>query len=211
MMFASRADAGQRLGKLLRDEGTEADLVLGLPRGGVVVAAEVARVLERPLDVLVVRKIGHPWSREFAVGAMAEPDVVILDDESLARNSVNRARLDAIIEEETQRLRDYRARFHRCGPPDLANKALLLVDDGLATGATMEAAVLAARKQTAQIVIVAVSVASVSALERLSRVADAVKALNVDEDFQAVGQYYREFSQTSDEEVIALLEALARP
>ena len=211
MMFASRTDAGQKLGQLLRDEGAEADLVLGLPRGGVVVAAEVARVLERPLDVLVVRKIGHPRSREFAVGAMAEPDVVILDDESLAHNPVNRARLEEIIAEETRRLRDYSMRFHRHAPPNLATKSLLLVDDGLATGATMEAAVFAARKQTARTLTVAVPVASVSAMERLARVADGVKALRVDEDFQAVGQYYREFSQTSDEEVIALLETLARP
>ena|SRR5688572_16735839 len=207
MTFASRKDAGNRLGRLLRDEGMEVDLVLGLPRGGVVVAAEDARVLQRPLDVLVVRKIGHPWYREFAVGALAEPDVVVLDQDSLSRNPVNRAQLEGVIAEETGRLQQYRAQFHRGGPPRLAGKIIGLVDDGLATGATMEAAVRAAKKQDALSVIVAVPVASAHAMQRLEGVANNVLALFVDEDFQAVGQYYAEFSQTSDEEVLALLRS----
>lgn len=207
MEFASRLEAGHRLGCLLRDAGVEVDLVLGLPRGGVVVAAEVARVLQRPLDVLVVRKIGHPWHREFAVGALAEPDVVILDEGSLGRNPIGRSQLDEVIAEETARLGQYRKQFHRGGTPDLAGKSVLLVDDGLATGATTEAAVVAARKQKARKVIVATPVASVSAMDRLKRVADEVKALLVDPGFEAVGQYYDEFSQTSDEEVLALLDA----
>src|SRR5688572_9105629 len=135
MTFASRKVAGHQLGCRLRDEGLEVDLVLGLPRGGVVVAAEVARVLQKPLDVLVVRKIGHPWYREFAVGALAEPDVVVLDQNSLARNPVSRAQLDGVIAEETERLQQYRAQFHRGGFPGLAGKSSVLVDDGLATGA----------------------------------------------------------------------------
>ena len=207
MEFASRMEAGHRLGRLLRDLGVEVDLVLGLPRGGVVVAAEVARVLQRPLDVLVVRKIGHPWHREFAVGALAEPDVVILDEGSLGRNPIGRSQLDEVIAEETERLEQYRKQFHRGGAPDLAGKSVLLVDDGLATGATTEAAVAAARKQKARKVIVATPVASASAMDRLKCVADEVKALLVDPCFEAVGQYYEEFSQTSDEEVLALLEA----
>jgi predicted phosphoribosyltransferase len=200
-------EAGHRLGRLLRDLGVEVDLVLGLPRGGVVVAAEVARVLQRPLDVLVVRKIGHPWHREFAVGALAEPDVVILDEGSLGRNPIGRSQLDEVIAEETERLGQYRKQFHRGGTPDLAGKSVLLVDDGLATGATTEAAVAAARKQKARKVSVATPVASASAMNRLKSVADEVKALLVDPCFEAVGQYYEEFSQTSDEEVLALLEA----
>ena len=207
MIFASRKDAGNRLGRRLRDERLEVDLVLGLPRGGVVVAAEVARVLAKPLDVLVVRKIGHPWYREFAVGALAEPDVVILDEDSLSRNPVGRAQLDGVIAEETDRLRQYQAEFHRAGLPSLAGKSVVLVDDGLATGATMEAAVRAAKKLNARSVIVAVPVASTHATERLESVADDVKALLVDENFHAVGQYYAEFSQTSDEEVLALLQS----
>ena len=205
MTFASRQDAGRRLGCFLRDEGLEVDLVLGLPRGGVVVAAEVARVLAKPLDALVVRKIGHPWYREFAVGALAEPDVVILDEDSLSRNPVGRAQLDGVIAEETERLRQYQVEFHRGGMPALKAKSIVLVDDGLATGATMEAAVRAGQKLAARSVFVAVPVASTHATERLESIATGVKALVVDDDFQAVGQYYAEFSQTTDEEVSALL------
>jgi predicted phosphoribosyltransferase len=207
MTFASREEAGWKLGCRLREEGVAVDLVLGLPRGGVVVAAEVARALQRPLDVLIVRKIGHPGYREFAVGALAEPDVVILDAVSLERNPAARAQLEVVIAEETQRLRQYQAQFHRAGGLDLSGKAVLLVDDGLATGATMEAAVLAAQKQNARKITVAVPVASTNAVDRLAQVADEVTALLADPGFEAVGQYYAEFSQTSDREVLALLEA----
>src|SRR5208283_4699819 len=150
MRFASREDAGRQLGQRLRKQGVGADLVLGLPRGGVVVAAEVARALQCPLDVLIVRKIGHPRQREFAVGALAEPDVVILDEHWLGKNPVARLQLDGVIAEEKQRLRDYGARFHQAGVLDLNGKSVALVDDGLATGATTEAAVLAARNRNAQ-------------------------------------------------------------
>src|SRR5208282_1270239 len=112
MKFASREDAGRRLGWHLLEQSVEADLVLGLPRGGVVVAAAVAQVLQRPLDVLVVRKIGHPWHREFAVGALAEPDVVIYDEASLLEFPVAHEQLDAVVEEELVRLRAYRLQFH---------------------------------------------------------------------------------------------------
>ncbi len=207
MMFASREAAGQELGRRLRDERVEIDLVLGLPRGGVVVAAEVARLLQRPLETLIVRKIGHPWYREFAVGALAEPDVVLLDEGSMHRNLVVRADLDEVIAEETQRLREYKTKFHRGSAPDLNGKAVLLVDDGLATGATTEAAVKAARRQKARRVVVATPVASTNAMERLQRLADDVIALLVDPGFEAVGQYYEEFTQTSDAEVVALLES----
>jgi putative phosphoribosyl transferase len=207
MMFASREEAGWKLGCHLRAGGVKVDLVLGLPRGGVVVAAELARLLQRPLDVLIVRKIGHPRQREFAVGALAEPDVVLMDEASLERNPLVRAQLDEVIAEETQRLRRYQALFHRAGEFSLADQTVLLADDGLATGATMEAAVLAARKQNARRIVVAVPVASPSAVQRLEQVADEVVALVVDPGFQAVGQYYEKFAQTGDDEVLALLAA----
>ena len=207
MRFASRTDAGRRLGQHLVGRGIEADLVLGLPRGGVVVAAEVARVLQRPLDVLIVRKIGHPWQREFAVGALAEPDVVIFDESIKWKNPLARAELDDVIAEEKERLREYRLQFHRDPAPVLEGKIVLLVDDGLATGATAEAAVLSAKQQKAKRVIIAAPVASTHAVERLRRVADEVEVLFTDPDFGAVGQYYSEFSQTSTDEVMALLRA----
>ena len=194
------------LGRALREQGVRADLVLGLPRGGVVVAAGVARALRLPLSVLIVRKIGHPWHREYAVGALAENGVTILDESAIGKNSAVLADLEAVIQEEKERLRDYQAKFHARGAPDLAGKAVLLVDDGIATGATMEAAVRSAQQGGASTVVVTAPVASTNAVERLSRVADEVRALCVDPDFAAVGQYYHTFAQTTDEEVVELLE-----
>jgi|SRR5579859_6136663 len=207
MVFASRQDAGRRLGYQLQQQGIEADLVLGLPRGGVVVAAEVAQAIKVPLDVLVVRKVGHPMHREFAVGALAESDVVVLDQGVIGSNPIVRAELCEVIEEEKERLRSYQHRFHGAEVHDLSQKAVILVDDGLATGATTEAAVLSARKQRAHRIIVAAPVASVNAVERLRPVADEVIVLFVDPDFDAVGRYYDSFSQTTDEEVLGLLNA----
>ena len=209
MKFASRTDAGQRLGRHLLEKGIEADLVLGLPRGGVVVAAEVARMLRCPLDVLIVRKIGHPWQREFAVGALAEPDVVIFDESYKWKDPLARAELDDVIAEEKERLRKYRSEFHRAAAPSLEGKKILLVDDGLATGATAEAAVISARQQKAIRVIIASPVASEHAVQRLQRVADEVAVLILDPEFGAVGQYYARFPQTGDAEVKALLRAAA--
>ena len=207
MTFASREDAGRRLGCHLLENSVDGEVVLGLPRGGIVVAAEVARVLRRPLDALVVRKIGHPFHREFAVGAMAEGDVVILDEPVIGSGTPMREALEEITRDEQARLREYELKFH-VGPGwDLAARRVLIVDDGLATGATMEAAVLSARKRGAREIIVAVPVASVSAVARLKRVADGVMALLVDPEFDAVGSYYESFSQTTDEEVAALLKS----
>jgi predicted phosphoribosyltransferase len=205
MKFTSRQDAGRRLGKYLRERGVMADMVLGLPRGGVVVAAEVARELKLPLDVLVVRKIGHPLNREFAVGALAEPDVFILDGQSFSQIPVARAQLEKVVAEETARLREYRLRFRHAAAPSLNDKSVLLVDDGLATGATAEAAVISARQQNARRIIISAPAASASAFEKLERVADEVVVLTVDADFGAVGQYYEHFAQTTDYEVLELL------
>jgi len=208
MMFASREDAGRQLGRYLRDREIQADLVLGLPRGGVIVAAEVAHILDLPLGVLIVRKIGHPWQREFAVGALAENGVVLLDEQVLAQNPLLRAELEQIIAEEGERLEVYRARF-RQERLDLRGKATLLIDDGLATGSTTEAAVASARRQGARRVIVAVPVASSSAVQRLRTVADEVVPFFVDPEFDAVGRYYDVFTQTTDEEVSVILRAEA--
>ena len=178
---------------------------MGLPRGGVVVAACVAHELKLPLDVLVVRKIGHPLQPEFAVGALAEPDSVFLNEECLSEYPVSRGKLDKIIADEKNRLRDYRQRFHLHEIPVLAGKSVLLVDDGLATGATAEVAALSAHKQNARRVIVAAPVSSTNAADRLRLVADDVEILSEEQNFQAVGQFYDEFYPTTDEEVIALL------
>jgi putative phosphoribosyl transferase len=206
-MFVSREDAGRKLGWRLKELGIQADLVLGLPRGGVVVAAEVAHILRLPLDVLIVRKIGHPLYREFAVGALAEKGVVVFDEAVVGTNPIIQAELDEVVDEENERLRSYQARFHRDPTRDLKAKSVLLVDDGLATGATTEAAVLSARKQGAAKILVAAPVASTHASERLERVADDVVFLFTDPFFDAVGNYYETFSQTTDDEVLDLLKA----
>ena len=205
MIFASRQEAGERLGVYLRQRGIQADLVLGLPRGGVVVAAGVARELKLPLDVLVVRKIGHPLQPEFAVGALAEPDSVFLSEDCLMEYPVSRSKLDRIITEEKNRLSEYRRRFHLHEIPVLAGKSVLLVDDGLATGATAEVAALSARKQNARRVIMAAPVSSTNASDRLRQVADDLEVLSEEPYFQAVGQFYDEFYPTTDDEVISLL------
>jgi putative phosphoribosyl transferase len=205
MIFASRQEAGERLGDYLQRRGIEADMVLGLPRGGVVVAAGVAHRLKVPLDVLVVRKIGHPFQPEFAVGALAEPDSVFLNEETLAEYPISTGKLDKIIAQEKERLHEYGRRFHLHEIPSLDGKTVLLVDDGLATGATAEVAVLSARKQNARRIVVAAPVASLNAVELLRRIADDVEVLAEDADFQAVGQFYDEFSATEDDEVISIL------
>ena len=205
MIFASRQEAGERLGEFLRQRGIAADLVLGLPRGGVVVAAGVARELKLPLDVLVVRKIGHPFQPEFAVGALAEPDSLFLNEDSLAEYPIARSKLDKIIAEERERLYEYRRRFHLHEIPVLEGKRVLLVDDGLATGATVEVAALSARKQNASLVVVAAPVASTNAVDRLRRIVDDLEVLSEEPDFEAVGQFYDDFLPTEDAEVISLL------
>ncbi|PWU08295.1 MAG: phosphoribosyltransferase [Verrucomicrobia bacterium] len=205
-MFASRHQAGQSLGQYLQERHVQAELILGLPRGGVVVAAEVARQMGLPLDVLIVRKIGHPSQREFAVGALAEPDVVLFDEAVIGTNPIIRAELTKVVAEEEQRLQTYQAEFHLNGPPVLGGKAVVLVDDGLATGATTQAAIASARKQNAASVVVAAPVASTTAVERLTPLADDIVVLLMDPDFEAVGRYYEEFGQTTDEEVLELLK-----
>ena len=207
MLFASREQAGFKLGQHLRELNIQADRVLGLPRGGIVVAAEVAHMLRLPLDVIVVRKVGHPRHREFAVGALAEGDVVLLDTLAMEKTNVLKEELDQVISEEEERLREYQVKFGQTQPAHLAERTVLIVDDGLATGATTEAAVMSARKRKARDVYVAVPVASDNAFERISRIADQVFTLLVDLDFDAVGRYYQQFAQTTDEEVISLLSA----
>jgi len=205
MSFLSRQDAGQKLARHLLNEGIGVDVVIGLPRGGVIVASEVAHALQRPLGVLVVRKIGHPMHREFAVGALAENDVILLNERIIANETV-RAELSEVIDEEKERLAQYRRKF-QVQKTDLCDKAVLIVDDGLATGTTMEAAVLSARRQGAKKVMIAVPVGSASAIEKLQRVADAVIAIIADPGLEAVGAYYESFPQTDDDEVVSVLQA----
>lgn len=191
------------LGRRLKERGTPADIVLGLPRGGVVVAAEVARMLIRPLDALIVRKVGHPVQREFAVGALAEHGIELFDPTAPTGSPA----LDRVLAEEKQRLARVERLFAINRRPRLTGLHVLLVDDGLATGATMEAAARSVRAQQARSVMVAVPVASTHAVSRLSRLADEILTLINDPALEAIGYYYDSFEQTTDEEVIQLLDA----
>ncbi|RJF72412.1 phosphoribosyltransferase [Deinococcus cavernae] len=207
-MFSDRREAGQRLGEALVAWRDEPHLVvLGLPRGGVPVAAEVARALGAPLDVFVVRKLGLPQYPEVAMGAVAV-GARWLNTELIAQVGVtpdDLARVEAREQQELQR----REQVYRAGkgPLDLRGKTVLLIDDGLATGATMHAAVQAVRALEAAKIGVAVPVAAPDTLLALGREANEAFSLLAPQGFRAVGQFYREFGQTSDAEVLALLEA----
>jgi predicted phosphoribosyltransferase len=208
-LFHDRVDAGRRLAAALEGGRLEGAVVVGLARGGVPVGAEVARRLSLPLDALAVRKVSHPWQPEYATGAVAPgPDGVFvrshdgLSDEALAR-LVGRAKAEA------NRLD---AALHEHVPPlDLAGRTAVLVDDGLATGATMVAAVRWARGRGASRVLVAVPVAAAQSLVLIRREADEVVCPHERHDFGAVGFWYDVFDQVADEQVVALLEEHRRP
>jgi predicted phosphoribosyltransferase len=206
-MYADRADAGRALANALAHLRAAPDaIVLGLPRGGVPVAYEVARALGLPLDVLVVRKLGLPQQPELAMGAIASGGAVVVNDEVVRYLGSRREAFEAVraceqVELE-RRERDYRGAR---SPLELAERTAILVDDGLATGATMEAAVRALQSLRARRVVVAVPVASQEAVERIEALADEVVCLATPPFFSAVGQWYADFGQTEDAEVRDLL------
>ncbi|MGZ6826679.1 MAG: phosphoribosyltransferase family protein [Mycobacteriales bacterium] len=206
MIFRDRADAGRRLAERLAAMKGEDAVVLALPRGGVPVAAEVARALGLPLDVVVVRKLGLPFQPEVAMGAVGEGDVVVTDDDLVAQARVG-ARELALVAARERREVQRRARLFREGRPPvpLAGRTALVVDDGIATGATARAACQVARALGAGRVVVAVPTGAADALRLLAQEADEVVCLDVPPHFLAVGQWYADFRQTSDEEVVALL------
>lgn len=212
MLFHDRTDAGQRLGKrlqeLFRQKGTSGDvLVLALPRGGVPVAFEVALALNAPLDVFVVRKLGAPGHEELAMGAIASGGIRELNTEVVDALRITPLQIEVTAAREAREL-ERREQLYRGdqSPLEVSSKSIILVDDGLATGYTMRAAVAALRQQHPKQIIVAVPVAALSICEELEREADAVVCLYTPFDFMAVGQWYQNFEQTSDEEVRHLLE-----
>lgn len=210
--FRDRRDAGAQLASRLAAKPSNHQLIVcALARGGVPVGFEVATRLNVPLEVLIVRKLGAPGQPELAIGALAPDGVRVLNTDLVRLLGVSAAELDAITAREADELAR-REREYRLGrpAPDLLDKAAVLVDDGLATGASMEAAVAWARHRQAARVIVAVPVASDSAVERLAREADEVIAVDVPPRFNAVGAWYQDFSQTSDAEVLDLVSAARR-
>ena len=210
--FQNRQDVGEQLSARLDDAHLQAPLVLALPRGGVPVGYEIALVLDAPLDVFVARKVGAPGRRELGIGAIAEGGVVVADAEMLRTLGVSSARFDQLAGAERAELsRLVRLYRGERALPDLADRDVVLADDGLATGITAEAALRSLRGRGARRLLLAVPAAAPESAARLTGLADEVVCVIAPIDFVAVGKWYDDFDQTSDEEVLRLLAAAGQP
>ncbi len=213
--FLDRHDAGRRLGGALAAAGFDRDgdlIILALPRGGVPVGYEVARRLDAPLDVFLVRKLGVPGHEELAMGAIASGGVIVLNDDVLRHARVGQADIDRVARAEAAELarRERAYRGDRAAPPGVDGKTAILIDDGLATGASMRAAAEAVRRLNPKKVVVAVPVAAPETCAHFRARVDDVVCAVTPQPFAAVGMWYEDFSQTSDDEVRELLERAER-
>jgi putative phosphoribosyl transferase len=207
-LFRDRVEAGQLLADELTKYAQRKDvIVLGLPRGGVPVAFEVAKKLHAPLDVFVVRKLGVPGHRELAMGAIATGGIRVLNEEVVSGLGISQLTIDAVAAEEQRELarRELAYRGHHASS-SIRGKTVILVDDGIATGSTLRAAVRALRQQQPARLVVAVPTAAPSSYAELKHQVDEMIALMTPADFYAVGQWYEDFGQTTDAEVTSLLE-----
>lgn len=210
LRYHDRVDAGQRLGAELAERDFVDPVVLGLPRGGVVVAAEVAIVLAAPLDVVVVRKVGVPGHRELAMGAIGEGGVRVVDERVRRAEQVDREAYERVEAIEEARVEERAALYRSVRPRlPLAGRTALLVDDGIATGSTARAAIAVCRAEDAASVVLAVPVAPPDAVAELARQADEVVCPSRPERFSAVGWWYDRFDQVSDDQVLTLLGVAA--
>lgn len=205
--YRDRSDAGKVLSEHLTAYAHREDvIVLALPRGGVPVAFEIARALSLPFDVFVVRKLGVPGQEELAMGALATGNVTVFNDNIIQTLHVPKESIEAVIEEETKELHRRELAYRgNILPPDLKNKTIILVDDGIATGATIRAAIKALRTFHPTTIIVAVPVAEATTCQQLADVADKIICPFRPLYFSAVGEWFEDFSQTTDEEVHELL------
>jgi putative phosphoribosyl transferase len=211
MMFIDRRDAGRRLAAAVKERLGEAKnvMVLGLPRGGVVVAEEVARVLQCPVDVVVVRKIGAPGIEELAIGAVGETGAPVLNERLIGSAGVSQEYLTRAIDAARQEVRR-RVAVYRPGPrPDVHDATVVLVDDGIATGYTVEAAIATLREWQAARIVLAVPVAPPQAVAHFRGLVEDLVVLTAPFEFWAVGQFYENFAQVSDAEVKAILSDMA--
>jgi putative phosphoribosyl transferase len=210
--FQDRHDAGRQLAVELHAYANRPDvIVLALPRGGVPVGFEVATALDAPLDVFVVRKLGLPWEEEVAMGAIASGGVRVLDSDLIRAARVSQAEVERVTAIERAELARRERQYRGERPfPDLRGKTVILVDDGLATGSTMRAAVAALRQEVPSRVVVAVPVAAPETCNAFRDIADEIVCAMTPEPFRAVGYWYHDFSQTSDEEVQELLDRARR-
>lgn len=207
--YSNRSAAGQVLaGRLLHYAHRPDAIVLALPRGGVPVAFEVARILHLPLDIFIVRKLGVPGHEELAMGAIATGGVRVINHTVVNTVGISPDVIDRVTETELAELKRREFLYREgCPAPDLREKAVILIDDGLATGSTMRAAVAAVRQQQAARIVVAVPVASVDTYAEFSAEVDEIVCPLTPANFHAVGQWYDDFAQTTDEEVRKLLVA----
>jgi putative phosphoribosyl transferase len=203
--FSDRREAGIELAaKLRRYAGRTDVVVLALPRGGVPVAFEVAEALDAPLDIFLVRKLGMPGYPEYAMGAIASGGVRVISEDVVRAYGIPQSAIDAIAREEQKKLARREREYRRDGLTDLRDRIVIVVDDGLATGATMRTAVQAVRQHRAARVVVAVPVGAPSTCDEFADITDETVCAQTPEPFSAVGQWYLDFSQTTDEEVHAL-------
>lgn len=209
VLYRDRAEAGRALAEELRKNRRNLQpnvVVLGLPRGGVPVAYEVARALDVPLDVCVVRKVGAPMEPEFAIGAVAEDGGVVVDRDTVRWLGISEQELEALVEKGKAEVEERVIRFRHGAPKDVRGMTVILVDDGVATGATARAALLTLRERGASKLILAVPVGASESLEELASEADEVVCPDAREAFTAVGLWYEDFSETTDEDVVVLLQ-----
>lgn len=211
MFFLDRHDAGRKLAQALTHLQGEEPLVLGLPRGGVPVAYEVALALHAPLDVFIVRKLGLPGHEELAMGAIASGGVRVLNDEVVEAYDVPPGIIEQVTRRELATLARYEQDYRSDLPaPEVKGRTVILIDDGLATGSTMRAAVAALRQMEPARLVAAVPVAAQATCRDLARQVDELVCLLTPESFYAVGSWYKDFSQTTDEEVRSLLRLAER-
>ncbi len=209
MKFEDRTDAGRQLAAALKDFLEQDVVVLALPRGGVPVAREVANYLKAPLDLLLVRKLGVPWQPELAMGAVLDsnPPIVVRNEDVIRQAAVCEADFNSVRDRELTEI-DRRRQLYSTGRPpiDVTGRIALIVDDGVATGATVKAAIKGLRKLHPEAVVVAIPVGPPDTVFDLRKLADRVVCLHEPGSFGAIGYFYRDFAQLSDEEVIASLE-----
>lgn len=206
-MFEDRIDAGKQLARKLRKYANKDTLVLGIPRGGVVTAFEVAKELKAKLDIIVPRKIGAPHDPEFAIGAVAPDGSVYLNDDAVKNLEVPEGHIEQTVEEELKETRRRMEVYRKdLKLPDVKGKTVIVVDDGIATGYTMFATIDFLRKLKPKKIVIAVPVSPPDTIEKLRERTDDVICLETHEPFYAIGMYYKNFDQTSDEEVIEILK-----